>query len=132
MLDRWVEDGLLDVLENEGMGCIPFSPLEQGFLTSKYLKGIPKNSRAAKSTGFLQKEQVTEKVINKVQKLNDIAESRGQSLAQMAVAWLLKDNRVTSVLVGVSNEKQLLDNLASLNNLDFTTAELERIEQILE
>ena len=131
MLDRWVEDGLLDVLENEGMGCIPFSPLEQGILTSKYLKGIPENSRAAKSTGFLQKEQVTEKVIQKVQKLNIIAENRGQSLAQMAVAWLLKDNRVTSVLVGVSSEKQLLDNLASLNNLDFTAAELEKIAQII-
>ncbi len=131
MLDRWVEDGVLDVLENEGMGCIPFSPLEQGILTSKYLKGIPENSRAAKSTGFLQKDQVTDKVINKVLKLNELAEGRGQSLAQMAVAWLLKDNRVTSVLVGVSSEKQLLDNLASLNNLDFTITELERIEKIL-
>ena len=131
MLDRWVEDGLLDVLENEGMGCIPFSPLEQGILTSKYLKGIPENSRAAKSTGFLQKEQVTDKVIHKVQKLNAIADSRGQSLAQMAVAWLLKDDRVTSVLVGVSSEKQLLDNLASLNNLEFTSAELEKIAKII-
>jgi len=131
MLDRWVEDGVLDVLENEGMGCIPFSPLEQGILTSKYLKGIPENSRAAKSTGFLQKDQVTDKVINKVLKLNELAEGRGQSLAQMAVAWLLKDKRVTSVLVGVSSEKQLLDNLASLNNLDFTISELERIEKIL-
>jgi len=131
MLDRWVEDGVLDVLENEGMGCIPFSPLEQGILTSKYLKGIPENSRAAKSTGFLQKDQVTDKVINKVLKLNELAEGRGQSLAQMAVAWLLKDKRVTSVLVGVSSEKQLLDNLASLNNLDFTITELEKIEHIL-
>ena len=111
--------------------CIPFSPLEQGILTSKYLKGIPENSRAAKSTGFLQKDQVTDEVINKVIKLNEVAAERGQSLAQMAVAWLLKDNRVTSVLVGVSSEKQLLDNLASLNNLDFTITELERIEQIL-
>jgi L-glyceraldehyde 3-phosphate reductase len=131
MLDRWVEDGVLDVLENEGIGCIPFSPLEQGILTSKYLKGIPENSRAAKSTGFLQKDQVTDEVINKVLKLNEVAEERGQSLAQMAVAWLLKDSRVTSVLVGVSSEKQLLDNLGSLNNLDFTITELERIEQIL-
>ena len=131
MLDRWVEDGVLDVLENEGMGCIPFSPLEQGILTSKYLKGIPENSRAAKSTGFLQKDQVTNEVILKVLKLNEVAEERGQSLAQMAVAWLLKDNRVTSVLVGVSSEKQLLDNLGSLNNLEFTRTELEKIEQIL-
>ena len=131
MLDRWVEDGVLDVLENEGIGCIPFSPLEQGILTSKYLKGIPENSRAAKSTGFLQKDQVTDEVINKVLKLNEVAEERGQSLAQMAVAWLLKDSRVTSVLVGVSSEKQLLDNLGSLNNLDFTITELERIEKIL-
>ena len=132
MLDRWVEGGVLDVLENEGMGCIPFSPLEQGILTSKYLKGIPENSRAAKSTGFLQKDQVTDEVINKVLKLNEVAAERGQSLAQMAVAWLLKDNRVTSVLVGVSSEKQLLDNLGSLNNLDFTITELDRIEQILQ
>ena len=131
MLDRWVEDGLLDVLEEEGIGSIPFSPLEQGILTNKYLKGIPENSRAAKSTGFLQKDQVTEEVINKVRALNEIADKRGQSLAQMAVVWLLKDNRVTSVLIGVSSEKQLLDNLASLNNLDFTNEELQQIEAVL-
>jgi len=131
MLDRWVEDGLLDVLEQEGIGSIPFSPLEQGILTNKYLKGIPENSRAAKSTGFLQKDQVTEEVINKVRALNNIADKRGQSLAQMAVVWLLKDKRVTSVLVGVSSEKQLLDNLAALNNLDFTNEELQQIESVL-
>jgi len=131
MLDRWVEDGLLDVLGEEGIGSIPFSPLEQGILTNKYLKGIPENSRAAKSTGFLQKDQVTEEVINKVRALNEIADKRGQSLAQMAVVWLLKDNRVTSVLIGVSSEKQLLDNLASLNNLDFTNEELQQIEAVL-
>ena len=131
MLDRWVENGLLDVLEEEGIGSIPFSPLEQGILTNKYLKGIPENSRAAKSTGFLQKDQVTEEVINKVRLLNEIANKRGQSLAQMAVVWLLKDYRVTSVLIGVSSEKQLLDNLAALHNLDFTNEELQQIESVL-
>ena len=131
MFDRWVEEELLDVLEKEGIGSIPFSPLEQGLLTNKYLKGIPENSRAAKSTGFLQKDQVTDKIIQKVQKLNEIAITRGQSLAQMAIAWLLKDKRVTSVLVGVSSERQLLDNLGALKRLDFTNAELEKIERII-
>ncbi len=131
MIDRWVEDGLLDVLEEEGIGSIPFSPLEQGILTDKYLKGIPENSRAAKTTGFLQKDQVTPEVIIKVQKLHDVAEKRGQSLAQMAVSWLLKDDRITSVLVGVSSKEQLLDNLGALTNLNFTTSELQEIETIL-
>ena len=131
MLDRWVENGLMDVLGDEGIGCIPFSPLEQGILTSKYLKGIPKDSRAAKSTGFLQEEQVTEKVINKVKKLNELALKRDQTLAQMAISWLLKDNRVTSVLVGASSKNQLLDNLGALENLNFTTSELQEIENIL-
>lgn len=131
MMDRWVEDGLLDVLDDEGIGCIPFSPLEQGILTDKYLKGIPENSRAAKSTGFLQLEQVTSDKIKQAKKLNDIAQYRNQSLAQMAVAWLLKDKRVTSVLVGVSSEKQLLDNLGSLENKSFSTSELKTIETIL-
>jgi L-glyceraldehyde 3-phosphate reductase len=131
MLDRWVEDGLLDVVENEGIGLIPFSPLEQGILTSRYLKGIPQNSRAAKSTGFLQENQVTEAVINKIKKLNEIALNRNQTLAQMAIAWLLKDARVTSVLVGASSKTQLLDNLGSLKNLDFSTSELQKLETIL-
>lgn len=131
MMDRWVENGLMDVLEDEGIGCIPFSPLEQGILTNKYLKGIPKDSRAAKSTGFLQKDQVNEAVINKVIKLNRIALKRDQSLAQMAVAWLLKDKRVTSVLVGVSSEKQLLDNVGSLKNTNFNASELKEIDSIL-
>nr|WP_053976232.1 L-glyceraldehyde 3-phosphate reductase [Mangrovimonas xylaniphaga] len=131
MMDRWVEGGLLEVLEDEGVGCIPFSPLEQGILTSKYLKGIPEDSRAAKSTGFLQLDQVTAEKVSKAQKLNAIAEDRGQSLAQMAVAWLLKDERVTSVLVGVSSEKQLLDNLGALENKTFSISELEAIEAIL-
>nr|WP_316930387.1 L-glyceraldehyde 3-phosphate reductase [Formosa agariphila] len=131
MFDRWVENGLLDVLGNEGIGAIAFSPLAQGVLTSKYIKGIPEDSRAAKSTGFLQKESVTEVVISKVKKLDAIAQERNQSLAQMAVAWLLKDDRITSVLVGVSSEKQLLDNLGALNNLEFSASELEKIEIIL-
>lgn len=116
MIDRWVENGLMDVLGDEGIGCIPFSPLEQGVLTSKYLKGIPNDSRAAKSTGFLQEDQVTGKVINKVKKLNELALKRDQTLAQMAISWLLKDYRVTSLLVGASSKNQLLDNLGSLKN----------------
>ena len=131
MMDRWVENGLLDVLGKEGIGCIPFSPLEQGILTDKYLKTIPKNSRAAKSTGALQMENINEEVLHKVQKLNEIALNRGQSLAQMAISWLLKDQRVTSVLVGVSSKMQLLNNLGALNNLSFDTAELEDIQKIL-
>lgn len=131
MMDRWVENGLLDVIEDEGIGSIAFSPLEQGILTSKYLKGIPKDSRAAKSTGFLQEDQLTEKVINKAIKLNELALKRGQTLAQMAISWLLKDNRITSVLVGASSPKQLLDNLGSLKNLSFTAEELQKIETIL-
>ncbi len=131
MFDRWVEDGLLDVLEKEGIGCICFSPLAQGLLTDKYLKGIPKNSRAAKPWGFLKREQVTELVIKKVTALNDIAKQRGQTLAQMALAWVLKDKRVTSVLIGASSVAQLQQNIACLNNLTFSADELDRIEGIL-
>jgi len=131
MMDRWVEDGLMDVLGDEGIGCIPFSPLEQGILTDKYLNGIPENSRAAKSTGFLQLDQLTSDKIDKAKKLNKIAQSRNQSLAQMAIAWLLKDKRVTSVLVGVSSGKQLLNNLGALENKSFSSDELESIETIL-
>jgi len=131
MFERWVEDGLLDVLEETGMGCIPFSPLAQGLLTDKYLKGIPEKSRAAKSHGFLKIEEVTDHRITKARSLNDIAVNRGQSLAQMAISWLLKDSRITSVLVGVSSEEQLDDNLKSLKNLSFSDEELGKIEQIL-
>ncbi|WP_370875279.1 aldo/keto reductase [Formosa algae] len=132
MMDRWVEDGLLEVLGDEGIGAIAFSPLQQGILTSKYLKGIPEQSRAAKSTGFLQKETITKAVLAQVTQLNAIAEKRNQSLAQMAVAWLLKDDRITSVLVGVSSESQLLDNLGALDNLEFSASELEAIESVLQ
>ncbi|MCX6253332.1 MAG: L-glyceraldehyde 3-phosphate reductase [Bacteroidia bacterium] len=131
MFERWVEDGLLDVLEESGMGCIPFSPLAQGLLTDKYLKGIPKDSRAYKPHGFLKIEEVTEQKISKAKRLNEIAASRNQSLAQMAIAWLLKDPRVTSVLVGVSNVGQLDDNLKALDNLNFSEEELKKIEGIL-
>jgi L-glyceraldehyde 3-phosphate reductase len=131
MFNRWVEDGLLDVLEETGIGCIPFSPLEQGLLTDKYLKGIPVDSRAYKPHGFLKIEDVTEQRISKAKRLNEIAAKRNQSLAQMAVAWLLKDPRVTSVLIGVSKVEQLDDNLKTLNNLNFSEEELKKIEFIL-
>ncbi len=131
MMERWVEESLLDTLEEEGIGCIAFSPLAQGILTDKYLNGIPEDSRAAKSTGHLQKNQVTPEIINKVKKLNEIATERGQSMAQMAIAWLLKDKRVTSVLIGASSVKQMEQNLNALNNLEFSKEELNKIESIL-
>src|SRR5690554_861263 len=114
MLERWVEGGLLDVLEEKSIGCIPFSPLAQGMLTDKYLKGIPADSRAAKAHGFLKEESITQESLDKIQKLNALAQDRGQSLAQMALAWLLKDDRITSVLLGVSRTSQLLDSLKCL------------------
>ncbi|MES2267216.1 MAG: L-glyceraldehyde 3-phosphate reductase [Bacteroidota bacterium] len=131
MFVRDAEAGLLDVLEKDGVGCIPFSPLAQGLLTNKYLHGIPEDSRAAKSTGFLQESQVTDEVIGKIKQLNTLAEQRGQTLAQMALAWLLKDERVTSVLIGASKPAQLADSLKALDNIDFSSEELEKIEQIL-
>ncbi len=130
MFERWVEDGLLNVAEDEGIGIIAFSPLAQGLLTNRYLDGIPDGSRAAKSWGFLKKDQVAP-AIAKVKQLNEIAIERGQSLAQMAIAWLLKDKRVTSVLIGSSSVAQLKDNLASRNNLSFSETELKKIEEIL-
>lgn len=132
MMDRWVEDGLLNTLEREGIGSIVFSPLEQGILTDKYLNGIPKDSRAATQGSYLDKSQITPEVVTKVQKLNEIAQSRNQSLAQMAVAWLLKDNRVTSVLVGASKVSQLEENINTLENLEFGKTELNEIEKILQ
>ena len=132
MMDRWVEDGLLNTLEREGIGSIVFSPLEQGILTDKYLNGIPKDSRAATQGSYLDESQITPEVVTKVQKLNEIAQSRNQSLAQMAVAWLLKDNRVTSVLVGASKVSQLEENIHTLENLEFSKTELNEIENILQ
>ena len=132
MLDRWVEDGLLDELERQGVGAIAFSPLEQGLLTDKYLEGIPEDSRAVRDARYLKPEHLKPELLEKVRRLNAIAQSRGQSLAQMAIAWLLKDPRITSVLVGVSRVEQLLDNLQSLENLDFSPEELAQIKGILD
>ncbi len=131
MFERWVEGGLLDLLEQEGVGCIPFSPLAQGLLTNKYLSGIPEDSRAAKPHGFLQESQVTEETVDKIKRLNQLAQERGQTLAQMALAWLLKDKRITSVLIGVSKLQQLHDCLECLSNTNFNSEELNRIEDIL-
>ncbi|MDR9457982.1 MAG: L-glyceraldehyde 3-phosphate reductase [Salegentibacter sp.] len=131
MMDRWVENGLMNTLEHEGIGSIVFSPLEQGILTSKYLDGIPEDSRAATEGTYLDKSQITPKVVAQIQELNKMAEKRGQSLAQMAVAWLLKDSRVTSVLVGVSKVSQLEDNINALHNLEFSPEELKTIDRIL-
>ena len=131
MLERWVEGGLMDVLENEGIGCIPFSPLAQGLLTDKYLKEIPSGSRATFAHGALLHDQITPALIQKIQKLNIFAIERGQTLAQMALAWLLKDQQVTSVLIGASRVSQLLDSLECLKNKDFSKEELGQIEEIL-
>jgi L-glyceraldehyde 3-phosphate reductase len=131
MFERWVEGGLLDVLEETGMGCIAFSPLAQGLLTNKYLGGIPADSRAAKTHGALNPAQITPEVLFRIQALNQLAVNREQSLAQMAIAWLLRDERVTSVLIGASSVAQLEDNLLSLKNTRFTTDEFLKIEEIL-
>lgn len=131
MFERWVEDGLLNVLEENGVGCIPFSPLAQGLLTDRYLKGIPEDSRAAKAHGFLKTNEITTEKLNKITALNNVAKRRNQSLSQMALSWLLKDKRITTVLIGVSSVAQLDDNLACLNNLDYSDSELKEIETIL-
>ena len=132
MFERWVEGGLLDLLEQEGVGCIPFSPLAQGLLTNKYLNGIPTDSRAAKTHGFLQSSQVTKEKVHQIKKLNEIAASREQNLAQMALSWLLKDKRITSVLVGASKPQQLADSLKCVDYMDFDETELLAIEGILQ
>jgi L-glyceraldehyde 3-phosphate reductase len=131
MFNRQIEDGLLDVLEEEGIGCIVFSPLAQGLLTDRYLSGIPEDSRAAKAHGFLKPEHLTEERLAKVRKLNEIAQARGQTLAQMALAWNLRQAGVTSVLVGASRVRQIEDNVAALEHLEWTAEELEAIEEIL-
>ena len=130
MLVRDIEEGLLDVCEDEGIGCIVFSPLAQGLLTNKYLKGIPTDSRAAKNH-FLPQSNVNAEVIGKVQQLNELAQARGQSMAQMALSWTLRDKRVTSTLIGARNVAQLTDSLKCLDNLDFTADELQKIDAIL-
>jgi L-glyceraldehyde 3-phosphate reductase len=132
MFDRWIEPDLLDVLVEEGIGCIAFSPLDQGILTNKYIDRIPDESRAAKLSGqFHWGDRVTEERIAKVRKLNDIAKARGQTLAQMAIAWVLRHPGMTSALIGASSVQQVDDNVAALNNLNFSDEELAAIERIL-
>lgn len=132
MMDRWVEeDGLLDTLDDLGIGSIPFSPLEQGLLTDKYLKGIPEDSRVAKDGRYISEDDITDDKIRTVSALNDVAKKRGQSMAQMAVAWLLKDERVTTVLVGVSRVSQLKDNIEAIANTEFSSDEEAKINAIL-
>ncbi|MEK4666913.1 L-glyceraldehyde 3-phosphate reductase [Niallia sp. FSL R7-0271] len=131
LLDRWIETGLQDVLAENGVGSIAFCPLAQGLLTSKYANGIPENSRAAKPQSFLKKDQVTEELVDRVMKLNQIASNRGQSLAQMSLAWVLRHGKVTSALIGASRVSQVEENVAALNNLDFSEKELADIDYIL-
>ena len=131
MFDRWIETDLLPVLDREGIGCIVFSPLAQGLLTDKYLNGIPEGSRASRADSFLAPEDITQEKINKVKQLNELAKIRGQTLAQMAITWILRLKSITSVLVGASREKQITDNVVALNNLKWTDAELRQIDDIL-
>jgi L-glyceraldehyde 3-phosphate reductase len=131
MFERWVEDGLLDLLGKEGVGCIAFSPLAQGLLTDKYLNGIPADSRVATSGIFLNKSHITPEKTEKIKRLNDIAAARGQKLVQMAISWLLKDGRITSVLIGVSKPSQITEIIPGLNNIHFSSEELAAIEKIL-
>jgi L-glyceraldehyde 3-phosphate reductase len=131
MFYRAPEEGLLDVLEEEKVGAIAFSPLAQGLLSDRYLNGIPKNSRIDKPNPFLTKNSITKEVLNKIKSLNNVAANRNQSLAQMSISWLLKDKRVSSVLVGASSSEQLQNNLQSLENLNFSKEELNQIDEIL-
>jgi L-glyceraldehyde 3-phosphate reductase len=133
MFDRWVEGGLLDVLEANGAGCVAFSPLAQGLLSNKYIKGIPADSRAAsgRGNGAIEEGRITEENVSKVIKLNELAEKRGQNLAQMALSWILKDPRITSVILGVSKPQQLTDSLECLKNTSFDDTELKEINSIL-
>ncbi|HEY2827457.1 MAG TPA: aldo/keto reductase, partial [Pirellulales bacterium] len=132
MLVRWIEDELLDLLAAEGVGCIAFSPLAQGLLTDKYLGGIPAGSRASKAHGFLKPEQITKEMLDKVRKLNEIAKKRGQKLAQMAVAWVLRDKAMTTVLIGASRTEQIDDAVGALDRLQFSAEELRSIDHILQ
>ncbi len=129
MLNRWIEEGLLDTLDELGVGCIAFSPLAQGLLTGKYLKGVPENSRATAANSSLLKRFLNEGNIKRAQALNKIAKRRGQTLAQMAIAWVLRDRRVTSALIGARNVEQLDDSLDSLKRLEFSQAELKEIDR---
>jgi L-glyceraldehyde 3-phosphate reductase len=131
MFNRWVEDGLLDVLDQEGVGCIAFSPLAQGLLTDRYLNGIPADSRAGKGREYFHREDVTEQAVAKVRRLNELAKSRGQTMAQLALAWVLRRKTVTSVLIGASRPQQIDDCVATLEHLEFSPEELRNIEEIL-
>jgi L-glyceraldehyde 3-phosphate reductase len=131
MFNRWIEGDLLSTLEQEGMGCIVFSPLAQGVLTDRYLHGIPGDSRAGKPHGFLRPEQVTDEKIAKVRLLGDVAASRGQSIAQLALAWVLRHPAVTSAVIGASSVNQVEDNVAIIPHLEFSAEELHRIDSIL-
>ncbi|RFP64994.1 L-glyceraldehyde 3-phosphate reductase [Hymenobacter lapidiphilus] len=131
LFERGPENGLLDLLGREGVGCIPYSPLAQGLLTGKYLQGIPADSRVAKGVGFLTENHLTEERLRQIKALNELAQPRGQSLAQMALAWVLRDERVTSVLIGASRPAQLDDSLRCLKQLAFSAEELARIEEIV-
>ena len=131
MYMREPEDGLFDVLLDEGVGCIPFSPLAQGLLTNKYIHGIPEHSRISDPDGFLRREELTERVLSQIKQLNALAENRGQSLAQLALVWVLRHPAVTTALIGISRIKQMEDNLAALDNLELSDAELKQIEKIL-
>ncbi|WP_299670133.1 L-glyceraldehyde 3-phosphate reductase [uncultured Polaribacter sp.] len=130
LFDRWIEDGLLDLLENTGVGAICFSPLAQGMLTNKYINGLPKDSRAVKDSPFLNSNQVLE-MLPKIKALNEIAASRNQNLAQMAISWILKDQRITSVLIGASKTEQILDSVKAIENTTFSENELDTIDEIL-
>ena len=128
MFNRWIEDKLLNVLEEEGVGCIAFSPLAQGLLTDRYLNGVPAGSRATQGDSF-EMSMLSDENLTHVRALNDIAQARGQKLAQMALAWVLRDPRITSALIGASSVEQLDENLDALNNLDFSAEELSSIDQ---
>ena len=129
--DRNIEAGVLDILEKEGIGCIAFCPLAQGLLTDRYLKGIPEDSRANKPHGFLKRGDVSERRLSQVRALDGLARSRGQSVAQLALGWILRDPRLTSALVGASRVEQLEENVAALRNLRFSSEELRAIEAVL-
>jgi L-glyceraldehyde 3-phosphate reductase len=131
MFERWIEDGLLDLLGTEGVGCIAFCPLAQGMLTDRYLEGIPSDSRASKPHGFLKPKDIDQHRLNQVRALSQLASQRGQTVAQMALAWILRDNRVTSALIGASRTEQIEQNVSALANLKFSAEELRRIDEIL-
>ncbi|MDQ8736130.1 L-glyceraldehyde 3-phosphate reductase [Paenibacillus sp. LHD-38] len=131
MFNRWIENGLQDVLDEEGIGSIVFSPLAGGLLTNRYLNGVPADSRAGGPSVFLKADQITDSKLEKIKQLNNLAEERGQSLAQMSLAWVLRGGSVTSALIGASRVEQIDDNVAALSRLDFSGEELSRIESIL-